>query len=159
MREGDWKVAPLPADLQDRRVEITGPTDRKMVINALNRCACLTACTHACVGWCAWVSRGWRWWRMAARCPLAPPPYTLRPPHVHPPHPSAPSHPPKQRSGANVYMPDFEDSNCPTWDNMVGGQANLHAAVRRTISLTAPGGGKTYRLNPQVAVMLVRPRG
>lgn len=31
-----WRVAPVPQDLQDRRVEITGPTDRKMVINALN---------------------------------------------------------------------------------------------------------------------------
>jgi malate synthase len=36
IREGDWRVAPIPPDLQDRRVEITGPTDRKMVINALN---------------------------------------------------------------------------------------------------------------------------
>ena len=36
IREGDWKVAPIPDDLLDRRVEITGPTDRKMVINALN---------------------------------------------------------------------------------------------------------------------------
>ena len=36
VREGDWTVAPCPADLQDRRVEITGPTDAKMVINALN---------------------------------------------------------------------------------------------------------------------------
>jgi malate synthase len=36
VRESDWKVAPPTADLQDRRVEITGPTDRKMVINALN---------------------------------------------------------------------------------------------------------------------------
>lgn len=36
IREGDWKVAPVPADLLDRRVEITGPVDRKMVINALN---------------------------------------------------------------------------------------------------------------------------
>ncbi|HLV37668.1 MAG TPA: malate synthase A [Spirillospora sp.] len=36
IRESDWKVAPIPADLQDRRTEITGPTDRKMVINALN---------------------------------------------------------------------------------------------------------------------------
>ena len=36
IREGDWKVAPVPEDLQDRRVEITGPVDRKMVINALN---------------------------------------------------------------------------------------------------------------------------
>jgi malate synthase len=37
VRESDWQVAPVPADLQDRRVEITGPSgDRKMVINALN---------------------------------------------------------------------------------------------------------------------------
>jgi malate synthase len=36
IREGDWKVDAVPADLQDRRVEITGPVDRKMVINALN---------------------------------------------------------------------------------------------------------------------------
>ncbi len=36
IREGDWSCPPIPPDLQDRRVEITGPTDRKMVINALN---------------------------------------------------------------------------------------------------------------------------
>jgi malate synthase len=36
VRSGDWTVAPLPKDLLDRRVEITGPVDRKMVINALN---------------------------------------------------------------------------------------------------------------------------
>jgi malate synthase len=36
IREGDWKVAPLPKDLLDRRVEITGPVERKMIINALN---------------------------------------------------------------------------------------------------------------------------
>ena len=36
VREGDWNVAPIPSALQDRRVEITGPTDPKMVINALN---------------------------------------------------------------------------------------------------------------------------
>ena len=36
VREGDWVAAPIPADLQDRRVEITGPVDRKMIINALN---------------------------------------------------------------------------------------------------------------------------
>ncbi|MEW5420334.1 malate synthase A [Amorphus sp. 3PC139-8] len=36
IREGTWKVAPIPDDLQDRRVEITGPVDRKMVVNALN---------------------------------------------------------------------------------------------------------------------------
>jgi malate synthase len=36
VRESDWKIAPQPKDMLDRRVEITGPTDRKMVINALN---------------------------------------------------------------------------------------------------------------------------
>ena len=36
VRGGDWRVAPIPGDLLDRRVEITGPVDRKMVINALN---------------------------------------------------------------------------------------------------------------------------
>jgi malate synthase len=36
VRSGSWTVAPVPADLQDRRVEITGPVDRKMIINALN---------------------------------------------------------------------------------------------------------------------------
>ncbi|SFD99114.1 malate synthase [Actinacidiphila alni] len=36
IRDGDWQVAPAPAALNDRRVEITGPTDRKMTINALN---------------------------------------------------------------------------------------------------------------------------
>src|SRR5687767_8125574 len=36
VRRSDWQVAPLPQDLLDRRVEITGPVDRKMIINALN---------------------------------------------------------------------------------------------------------------------------
>ncbi|HEX2120782.1 MAG TPA: malate synthase A, partial [Thermoanaerobaculia bacterium] len=36
IRESDWTVAPIPPDLLDRRVEITGPVDRKMIINALN---------------------------------------------------------------------------------------------------------------------------
>jgi malate synthase A len=36
IRRGNWRVAPVPPDLQDRRVEITGPVERKMVINALN---------------------------------------------------------------------------------------------------------------------------
>jgi malate synthase len=45
VRDGDWKIAGSPADLQDRRVEITGPVDRKMVINALNSGAkCFMAC-------------------------------------------------------------------------------------------------------------------
>src|SRR5580658_7558112 len=36
VRDGDWKVAPIPEDLLDRRVELTGPVDRKMIVNALN---------------------------------------------------------------------------------------------------------------------------
>jgi malate synthase len=36
IRQSNWKVAPIPKDLRDRRVEITGPVDRKMIINALN---------------------------------------------------------------------------------------------------------------------------
>src|SRR5258708_9874207 len=36
VRDSEWKVATAPDDLRDRRVEITGPTDRKMLINALN---------------------------------------------------------------------------------------------------------------------------
>jgi malate synthase len=96
VREGDWTIEPVPADLQDRRVEITGPTDRKMVINALN-------------------------------------------------------------SGAPIFMADFEDANSPTWGNMVEGQANLVDAIERTIELETP--EKTYRLNDEIATLLVRPRG
>ncbi len=87
----------FPNDLCDRRVEITGPTDRKMIINALN-------------------------------------------------------------SGANVYMADFEDSNSPTWHNLVDGQRNLCDAVDGTIDFTSPE-GKQYRLNAQTATLMVRPRG
>src|SRR5271155_584922 len=36
VRKGEWTVAPIPSDIEDRRVEITGPVERKMVINALN---------------------------------------------------------------------------------------------------------------------------
>src|SRR5215469_14585442 len=36
VRDSSWQVGPIPADLQDRRVEITGATERKMIINALN---------------------------------------------------------------------------------------------------------------------------
>jgi len=96
VRAGDWRVPPAPADLADRRVEITGPTDRKMVINALN-------------------------------------------------------------SGARVFMADFEDSNSPTWTNMLEGQRNLSDAIARTIRLQTP--EKTYELNDRVATLLVRPRG
>jgi malate synthase len=97
MRAADWKVASIPPDLADRRVEITGPVDRKMIINALN-------------------------------------------------------------SGANVFMADLEDSNSPTWRNNLEGQVNLRDAVRREISLDTPE-GKSYRLNPNPAVLFVRPRG
>ena len=97
IREAEWTVGPVPQDLQDRRVEITGPTDRKMVINALN-------------------------------------------------------------CGANVFMADFEDSNAPTWDNMIDGQINLRDAINRTISFASPE-GKRYALNDKTATLLVRPRG
>ena len=98
IREGDWKVAPIPEDLLDRRVEITGPVERKMIINALN-------------------------------------------------------------SGAYVFMADCEDSNAPTWDNMVQGQINLRDAVAKTITFTNPKNGKFYELNDKTATLLVRPRG
>ena len=97
VRERDWHVEPPPHDLLDRRVEITGPVDRKMVINALN-------------------------------------------------------------SGARGFMADFEDANSPTWMNVVGGHANLIDAIERTIEFTAPD-GREYRLNDDVATLLVRPRG
>jgi malate synthase len=97
VRKKDWRVAPIPRDLIDRRVEITGPVDRKMIINALN-------------------------------------------------------------SGANVFMADFEDSNSPTWQNNLEGQANLRDAVAGTISYLSPE-GRTYQLNPSVATLMVRPRG
>jgi malate synthase len=97
IREDDWKVEPLPADLQDRRVEITGPVERKMMINALN-------------------------------------------------------------SGASVFMADFEDSNSPTWENVIEGQINLRDAIEGTISFTNPA-GKEYKLNEKTATLLVRPRG
>ena len=61
-------------------------------------------------------------------------------------------------SGATGYMADFEDSNAPTWENMVEGQANLREAVRRTLTFSNPD-GREYRLNDTVATLLVRPRG
>lgn len=99
IRKGDWKVDPAPADLQDRRVEITGPaSSRKMVINALN-------------------------------------------------------------SGASCYMADAEDSESPTWDNIINGQINLYDAVRRQIDFTDEKTGKQYKLNDKTAVLFFRPRG
>ena len=97
IRSGNWKITPVPADLQDRRVEITGPVDRKMIINALN-------------------------------------------------------------SGVKVFMADFEDSNSPTWDNIINGQINLRDAVNKTINFTNTN-GKHYGLNENPATLMVRPRG
>lgn len=97
IRAAAWTVAPIPKDLEDRRVEITGPVDRKMVINALN-------------------------------------------------------------SGANVFMADFEDSNSPTWQNNIEGHINVRDAINGTISFTSPE-GKSYKLAPKIATLLVRPRG
>src|SRR3954466_13222446 len=96
-RGSDWTVAAAPHDLQTRKVEITGPTDRKMVINALN-------------------------------------------------------------SGASVYMADFEDANTPTWRNLLEGQHNLTLAIDRKIDFTSPE-GKAYKLNRELATLVVRPRG
>jgi malate synthase len=93
----DFTVAPVPDALQDRRVEITGPASRKMVINALN-------------------------------------------------------------SGARGFMADFEDSNSPYWSNMVEGQVNLADAIRGSIEFSSPD-GRDYSLNPDPAVLQVRPRG
>ncbi len=97
VRESDWRVAGTPPALEKRVVEITGPVERKMMINALN-------------------------------------------------------------SGADVFMADFEDALSPTWENVVAGQANCQDAVRRTIELRTDE-GKEYRLNDEIATLLVRPRG
>lgn len=97
IRAGTWTIRPLTyPDLQDRRVEITGPVDRKMMINALN-------------------------------------------------------------SGAKTFMADFEDSNSPTWANLVEGQQNLVDALRGTIELVTD--AKTYSLGDDPATLIVRPRG
>lgn len=60
-------------------------------------------------------------------------------------------------SGTHAFMADFEDSLAPTWENVVNGQTNLIEAVRRTLSFTSPD-GRPYKLLPQTATLLVRPR-
>ncbi|MCG8432906.1 MAG: malate synthase, partial [Gammaproteobacteria bacterium] len=97
IREAEWWVAEIPAELRDRRVEITGPAERKMMINALN-------------------------------------------------------------SGACVFMADIEDSLSPTWHNVIQAQVNLKDAVNGCIEYTNLE-GKTYRLEEDTAVLIVRPRG
>jgi malate synthase len=96
VRDAEWRVAEAPPDLRDRRCEITGPVERKMMINALN-------------------------------------------------------------SGARVFMADYEDACSPTWQNVIEGQRNVTDALRREISLETP--NKTYRLNEEIATLLIRPRG
>ena len=96
LTSGDWQVGSPPADLADRRTEITGPVDAKMMISALN-------------------------------------------------------------SGARVFMADFEDATTPTWANLIDGQANLVEAHRKTLVFES--GEKSYRLNEEMATLVVRPRG
>ena len=55
-------------------------------------------------------------------------------------------------------MADFEDALSPTWANVVGGQAALVDAVRRTLTFESPE-GKAYRLDEKTATLVVRPRG
>jgi malate synthase len=60
-------------------------------------------------------------------------------------------------SGASCFMADFEDANSPTWENVRRGHDNLRDAIRGELSLDTP--EKAYRLNDEVATLLVRPRG
>ena len=98
IRQGVWQAAPAPEILQDRRVEITGPVDRKMMINALN-------------------------------------------------------------SGAKVFMADFEDATAPSFANLIAGQVNMIDYRDGTLAFDDPSSGKSYRLNDETAVMILRPRG
>jgi malate synthase len=61
-------------------------------------------------------------------------------------------------SGAKVFMADFEDSNSPTWQNMLEGQLNLRDAVNGSITFTSPE-GKHYEICEHPATLMVRPRG
>ncbi|HEU5040073.1 MAG TPA: malate synthase A, partial [Gemmatimonadales bacterium] len=61
-------------------------------------------------------------------------------------------------SGASVFMADFEDALSPPWTNVVSGQANCMDAVRRALKFRSPE-GKEYRLQPDIATLVVRPRG
>ena len=60
-------------------------------------------------------------------------------------------------SGAQVFMADFEDACSPTWENVVAGQRNVRDAVRRELTLDTT--EKSYRLNDEIATLLIRPRG
>ncbi len=70
IREGDWTVAPIPEDLQDRRVEITGPVDAKMIINALNSGAnmFMADCEDSCAPtWVNEIGGQWNLYRAVRR--------------------------------------------------------------------------------------------
>ncbi len=56
-------------------------------------------------------------------------------------------------------MADFEDSNTPTWSNLIEGQINLRDAIRRTITFADPSSGKQYKLNDKTAVLFIRAHG
>jgi len=62
-------------------------------------------------------------------------------------------------SGADVFMADFEDACAPTWRNIIEGQVNLRDAVRGVIAFDDASTGKSYRLSPKRATLVVRPRG
>jgi len=62
-------------------------------------------------------------------------------------------------SGVKVFMADFEDSNSPTWNNIISGQINLRDAISKTITFTNPHNNKFYHLNDKIATLMVRPRG
>ena len=61
-------------------------------------------------------------------------------------------------SGAKVFMADLEDSLSPTWPNIIDAQRHLFDANRRSIDFTAPN-GKQYKLNDDIAQLIVRVRG
>ena len=79
IRAGDWKVAPLPTDLLDRRIEITGPVDRKMVINALNSGASCFMADFEDSTSPTWENHARRADQPARRGAPAPSPSTIRP--------------------------------------------------------------------------------
>lgn len=62
-------------------------------------------------------------------------------------------------SGAKVFMADAEDSESPTWQNIIQGQVNLYDAARETITYHDSDSGKNYKLNLTHATLMFRPRG
>ena len=145
VRSGDWKVAPIPADLMDRRVEITGPTSAKMVINALN-----SGRSNGPVMCGREISA-------VMGCPFALSLAFTSAAHAYTQLIADPSN--TFCVGASCFMADFEDANSPTWNNQLDGQIALRDANKKTLQWTSPE-GKGYKLNKDSeTVLLVRPRG